>query len=108
MERNGSIVIPLRSSLPDYCHSVLPSTGELILIGRGTDGYMPSKEAMPGETGREAADRLNRKVGITKAQEAAMLAGSMFGWHTPAADPKNYDEQGNLVKPQQKIRNEAR
>lgn len=88
--------------LPDYCHSVLPSTGELILIGRGTDGYMPSKEAMPGETGREAADRLNQKAGVTKAQEAAMLAGSMFGWHTPAADPKNYDEQGTAI-PQKHI-----
>lgn len=108
MERNGSTVIPLRSSLPDYCHSVLPSTGELILIGRGTDGYMPSKEAKPGETGREAADRLNQKAGLTKSQEAAMLAGSMFGWHTPAADPKNYDEQGGLVKLQHMTLKEAR
>ena len=28
MERNGNTVIPLRSSLPEYCHSVLPSTDE--------------------------------------------------------------------------------
>ena len=39
-------------------------------------------------------DDCNVKNGVTKAQEAAMLAGSMFGWQTPAADPKNYDEQG--------------
>lgn len=66
------------------------------------------KKQRPGETGREAADRLNQKASVTKAQEATMLAGSMFGWHTSAADPKNYDGQGSLVKLQHKSRSEAR
>ena len=58
---------------------------------------MPANEKVDGETGREAADRLNQKAGVTKAQEAAMLAGSMFGWAVPAADPKNYNESGMLL-----------
>ena len=39
MERNGSTVIPLRSSLPEQCYSVLPDTGELIIIKKGESGY---------------------------------------------------------------------
>ena len=43
-------------------------------------------------------DTSNKRMGVTKAQEAAMLAGSLFGWDTPAARPKNYDENGKAIK----------
>lgn len=108
MAHNGSAVIPLRSSLPERCHSVSPSTGELIRIDRGMDGFIPSNETRFGENSREAADRLNRESGITKAQEAAMLGGATEGWTAPAADPKNYDGQGQLRQATRCQRNNAR
>lgn len=30
-------------------------------------------------------ERLNLRLGVTPAQASRMLAGSMFGWDTPAA-----------------------
>ena len=109
LERSHGSVIPLRSSLPEKCFSVLPSTGELIVIERGKAGYEISPVAsFSGQTPRQSADVLNDTMGVTKAQEAAMLAGSMFGWQVPAADPKNYDEQGLPIRPRQKDRGEAR
>ena len=110
MERNGNAVIPLRSSLPVQCFSVSPSSGELILLTRGEKGYSPCYDfsTPDAQQNREFADDRNVKNGVTKAQEAAMLAGSMFGWQTPAADPRNYDGQGQPIKPRQKDRGEAR
>ena len=32
----------------------------------------------------------------------------LFGWQTPAADPKNYDEQGQPIRPKQRDRGDAR
>jgi hypothetical protein len=80
----------------------------LIRIDRGADGFIPSNETRFGENSREAADRLNRESGITKAQEAAMLGGATEGWTAPAADPKNYDGQGQLRQATRCQRNNAR
>ena len=53
-------------------------------------------------------DECNESGGVSKAQAAAMLAGSMFGWEVPAADPKNYDEQGQPIKPKHYDRGDTR
>ena len=108
MEMNGHTVAPVNEQLPELCFSVLPSTGELIKISRGEKGYYPcyDKNADDPKSNREFADDRNAKLGVSKAQEQAMLAGSMFGWHVPAANPKNYDSNGKPIK--QPDRGEAR
>ena len=108
MKMAGNTVIPLRSSLPERCFSVLQSTGEVIAIERGKRGYLVTDNECAPSLARKAADLLNRKLGVSKAQEAAMSAGSMFGWDTPAADPRNYDAEGNAIKPRPKGRGDAR
>ena len=109
MERNGSTVIPLRSSLPEQCYSVLPDTGELIIIKKGESGYYRTDIDMGSKAETRAlADEYNAKSGISKAQEQAMSAGSMFGWAVPAADPKNYDESGQPIRPKHRDRGDAR
>lgn len=99
MQRSGILVIPLHQSLPEKCFSALESTGEIITITKGENGYTPTGQyPQEGVSPKEAAAALNDAAGITRAQEAAMVAGSMFGWDTPAADPKNYDAKGVPIK----------
>lgn len=107
-ERGCQGIIPLRSSLPEKCFSYLESTGEMIVITKGEKGYIPTGASGENMTPREAVDAANKTIGVTKAQEAAMVAGSMFGWQVPGADPKNYDEQGLPVRPKARERDEAR
>ena len=108
MKMTGATVIPIRSSLPEQCFSVLQSSGSVIALQRGKDGYLVTDDDCTPVSARRVADLLNRKLGVSKAQEAAMSAGSMFGWDTPAADPKNYDAEGRAIKPKQKDRGDAR
>ena len=108
MKMTGATVIPIRSSLPEQCFSVLQSTGNVIALQRGKEGYFVTDDDCTPETARRVADLLNSKLGVSKAQEAAMSAGSMFGWGTPAADPRNYDAEGNAIKPKQRDRGDAR
>lgn len=98
MSEHGNEVVPLRSSLPWRCYTVIPSTGELIIVQKGEKGYFRTELSQQSpEENRASADTYNREMGITKAQEEAMRSGSMFGWDTPAADPKNYDESGKPI-----------
>lgn len=104
MDADGSLVIPLRFSLPEKCYSVSETTGKLILLTRGEPGYREVNPCPEGMTSREAADERNRKMGATKKQEAAMLAGSLFGWEVPGADPDNLDENGQFIYPKKRDR----
>lgn len=76
------------AKLPAECMVRLPATGEAILVVAGEPGYY----AVHAKT---TPEQFNEARGITKAQAAAMLHGSMFGWHVPAADADNYDENGD-------------
>lgn len=99
MEKAGNTVIPLRSSLPKKSFAALEATGEIVIVHRGVKGYTPTSRYPEGMSSQEGADALNAQIGVSRAQAAAMLAGSMFGWACPGADPTNYDEQGRPVKP---------
>jgi len=109
MERNGNTITPLRSSLPEQCYVYLPTTQEIGIVKKGESGYYRSDlSPVYGQDGKAFVHELNQRGGVTKAQAAAMSAGSMFGWGCPAADPKSYDENGQLLKPKHKDRSDAR
>ena len=95
--------------LPALCWTVNPATGDLINIKRGVSGYCESSWNSPGneQRNRATADHQNQVRGITKAQESAMLNGSIIGWDCKLADPRSYDEHGVPVPPQKKKHNKS-
>ena len=65
-------------------------------------GYSPTGIYPQDSDVRAGVDAANEVNGVTKAQSAAMKAGSMLGWDAPAADPANYDDQGIPIRPGRK------
>ena len=81
--------------LPENCYGVNPYTGERIRVRFGADAF----ESFPQygadkEVNRKFANEQNSIAGITNAQVSAMVNGIIYGWETPMADVKNYDENG--------------
>ena len=99
MEQCGATFIPLRSDLPEVCFSILPSTGDVIIIKHGESGYYRCEYSTQDKAfNREFANDRNANLGVSKAQVEAMLAGSMYGWDVPVADPKSYDVNGTPLR----------
>lgn len=79
--------------LPEICYTVSNYSKELIQLKRGMQGYYPSSlTTEDASINRATADYLNRKLGVTKAQEQAMSIGSLFGFHVPGADPALWEQ----------------
>ena len=76
-------------NLPYECYANDPVTGEIIRIVRGIEGYYQTLNS------QEGADNFNQAMTVTAAQKEAMLAGSVFGFHVPAANP---DFQEGILK----------
>lgn len=58
-----------------------PGAAPVYLVRRGESGYWPVYTKL-------TADELNAELGVSEAQREAMYTGSLFGWHTPGADPQ--------------------
>lgn len=87
----------MKATLPQYCYTLLNTTGELIRIERGEKGYMSYSDLKPENKGNkiiglealDRAEKLNAALGVTDiCVIEAMSFASMFGWNIPAADPE--------------------
>ena len=83
--------------LPETCYGVTPYSGERMRIRYGDNCF----ESFPQygqnrEENKQYAAEQNKTLKVTKAQQAAMEGGVIYGWDTPAADPRNYDESGHF------------
>lgn len=109
MEQAKNTVIPLRSALPDQCFAFVESENRIAVIKKGESGYYPIEtDSKDAEQNKAFTKLLNAQSGVSPKQAEAMKAGSMFGWDTPAADPKNYDDKGRAALKKAKDRGEAR
>lgn len=85
------------NELPEFCFTVNKTKGDMVvLVKRGVTGYWPAYDGI--YSGQNWADHFNERIGVSRQQEAAMQAGSIFGFHIPGADPAMYDESGNLKR----------
>lgn len=70
----------------DLCFAILPGTDDTVIgIKKGERGYYTTQGMTPADVAT-----FNKKLGVSPAQREAMLAGSLFGFSAPGADPACY------------------
>lgn len=96
--------------LPEMCFIFMEDAepGEYVrAVRRGESGCFATTygESDP-DRARALVAHMNRKLGVSELQAECMLAGSMFGWDTPGADPdrlekaKRNSEKGTAMSEQ--------
>lgn len=86
--------------LPEFCYTVIEDKNTFAMLRKGESGYFPINTELAGNCNlHNLAEKLNQQFGISKQQEAAMNGGAMFGWDSPAANPKIYDSTGKITNP---------
>ena len=77
---------------------LLSDPRQVCIVRVGCSGYWPITRAYSDTEAATIRALINTALGVTPPQLEAMTAGSMFGWHCPAADPASYDENGNIKR----------
>ena len=88
------------SELPDFCYSYNDTTGEIIVIKKGVEGYYPSNikldDTLTGNERKQQAEELikeqNEILGVTDDQRLQMELNSMFGWDDTKTENKKLNE----------------
>lgn len=88
------------NELPDFCYSYNETTGEIIVIKKGVEGYYPSNikldDTLTGNERKQQAEELikeqNEILGVTDDQRLQMELNSMFGWDDTKTENKKLNE----------------
>lgn len=105
MHQEGARLMPSNIELASFEVSMIGVMSREYIMREYVEVRIPSKSI---EEADSLASYYNKNAGVTPAQFEAMRAGSMFGWEHPAADPKNYDENGVLFAHKSPNRGDAR
>ena len=98
-EKNGTkyAPIPTPDNMPYRCYGIKEMNGDLVLLKYNQLGYFNCNySTSSAELNRETLEFIHASLGITKAQAAAMYAGSLFGFHVLIANPDFYHTDGTV------------
>ncbi len=92
---NGSMAagLPAAAAVP-----LLADVCAVAIVRNNCAGYWLIHLADDKPSAAAMIAALNLALGVTPPQREALLAGSLFGFHTPAADPAQYTAAGHIAR----------